>query len=107
MTEDERVNYINTEAVKHLDDFLRQLEASVITEDQMLAISYASMVTVAVLGFSPEEMATDAAKAVENILNDLSEETDPIVTKCKNKDEDGNCPLHNLHCQYPECEKYE
>jgi len=24
---------------------------------------------------------------------------------CKNKDEEGNCPLHNLHCQYPECEK--
>lgn len=24
---------------------------------------------------------------------------------CKNKDEKGDCPLHNLHCQYPECEK--
>ena len=24
---------------------------------------------------------------------------------CANKDEKGNCPLHNLHCQYPECEK--
>ena len=27
------------------------------------------------------------------------------ATVCKNKDEEGNCPLHNLHCQYPECEK--
>jgi hypothetical protein len=24
---------------------------------------------------------------------------------CKHKDEAGNCPLHNLHCAYPECEK--
>lgn len=26
------------------------------------------------------------------------------ATVCKNKDETGNCPLHNLHCQYPDCE---
>lgn len=25
---------------------------------------------------------------------------------CPNKDENGHCcPLHNLHCQYPDCEK--
>lgn len=24
--------------------------------------------------------------------------------KCPNKDQNGNCPLHNLHCQYPKCE---
>lgn len=24
---------------------------------------------------------------------------------CKHKDEAGNCPLHNLQCSYPECEK--
>jgi hypothetical protein len=24
---------------------------------------------------------------------------------CKHKDASGNCPLHNLHCTYPECEK--
>jgi hypothetical protein len=23
---------------------------------------------------------------------------------CPNKDENGNCPLHNIHCQYPDCE---
>lgn len=26
------------------------------------------------------------------------------ATVCKNKDEAGSCPLHNLHCTYPECE---
>jgi len=24
---------------------------------------------------------------------------------CKSKDEKGNCPLHNIHCQFPNCEK--
>jgi len=24
---------------------------------------------------------------------------------CPNLDENGNCPLHNLHCAYPDCEK--
>jgi hypothetical protein len=24
---------------------------------------------------------------------------------CPNLDERGNCPLHNLHCAYPDCEK--
>ena len=30
-----------------------------------------------------------------------------IVNKkvCTNKDENGVCPLHNLHCNYPDCEK--
>ena len=105
MTEDERVKYINTEVAKHLEDFLRQLEDNEITEDQMVLVAYASMIAVAILGFSPEEMGKDASKAAEKIVIDVSEETDPIATKCKNRDEDGNSPLHNLHCQYPDCEK--
>lgn len=24
--------------------------------------------------------------------------------KCPNLDENGSCPLHNLHCAYPDCE---
>ena len=28
-----------------------------------------------------------------------------VKNKCVNKNENGNCPLHNLHCQYPDCEK--
>lgn len=34
---------------------------------------------------------------------------EPYVWKekkiCPNKDENGLCPLHNLHCAYPDCEK--
>lgn len=36
-----------------------------------------------------------------NGKGDLKKDTE----KCKNKDENGKCPLHNLHCQYPACEK--
>jgi hypothetical protein len=25
--------------------------------------------------------------------------------RCENKDESGNCPLHNIYCGYPDCEK--
>ncbi len=32
------------------------------------------------------------------------EEVKPERVKCPNKDQSGNCPLHNLHCQYPNCE---
>lgn len=28
-----------------------------------------------------------------------------LATVCKHKDAAGNCPLHNLHCSYPKCEK--
>lgn len=73
MTEDERVKQINEEAAKKLHDFLLQLETGEITENQMVAIAYASMIVVAVLGFKPENMSTDAAKAAERLLNDLED----------------------------------
>lgn len=28
-----------------------------------------------------------------------------VKTVCKNKDENGSCSQHNLHCNYPDCEK--
>lgn len=73
MTEEERLDHINTEATKQLEIFLRQLDEKEITENQMLAISYASMIAVTVLGFSPEEMARDAAKAAEKIVVDIED----------------------------------
>jgi hypothetical protein len=39
-----------------------------------------------------------------NRKGDLVTEAKP-TKKCPNTDQNGNCPLHNLHCQYPECEK--
>lgn len=73
MTEEERLDYINKEATKQLEIFLRQLDEKEITENQMLAISYASMIAVKVLGFSPEEMARDAATAAEKIVVDVED----------------------------------
>jgi hypothetical protein len=49
--------------------------------------------------------------AEEQIVNEYYESRNRAIaaskqaTVCKNKDEAGNCPLHNLHCTYPECEK--
>jgi hypothetical protein len=33
----------------------------------------------------------------------VTERTD--IKKCPNQDENGNCPLNNLQCNYPDCEK--
>lgn len=73
MSEDDRVKQINTEAAKQLSGFLLQLETGEITENQMVAIAYASMITVAVLGFSPKNMAKDAAKAAKKLLKDIED----------------------------------
>jgi hypothetical protein len=35
----------------------------------------------------------------------LSEDTEPVIKKVCDQKVNGSCPLHNLHCQYPECEK--
>lgn len=103
MTDEERLEKINTKAVSKFHDFLLQLENDEISEEDMVSIAYAAMLVVYVLGFSPEDMAADATRDVQRLLNLI--EAEPIVVKCKNKDENGNCPLHNLHCQYPDCEK--
>lgn len=59
------------------------------------------MVAAYLLGHSPDVMVADAKAGAEKLIG-LLEETESI---CPNKDESGNCPLHNLHCTYPECEK--
>lgn len=101
MSEDERVNLINTKAGKHLQDWLEQLENEEVTTDDLLASLYGGMVSAYLLGYDPEVMVLDAKAGAEKLIG-LLEETESI---CPNKDESGNCPLHNLHCTYPECEK--
>jgi len=32
------------------------------------------------------------------------QERDKRRVVCPNKDANGNCPLHNIHCSYPDCE---
>lgn len=75
MTEDERVKNINKCSAGHLEDFLKQLDEGEISHDEMAAIAYAAMVTVALIGFSPEAMAVDAIAASERLI-DLLNETD-------------------------------
>jgi hypothetical protein len=106
MTEEERIKLVNEKAAAHLEDWLKQLENEEVTEDDLLASLYGGMVAAYLLGYSPDLMIEDAKAGTERIIK-LLEETEeqlPETKTCKNKDENGNCPLHNLHCQYPDCE---
>lgn len=107
MTEDERIKLINEQAAKHLEDWLEQLENGEVTTDDLLASIYGGMVAAYLYGCLPDAIFEDAKAAAERLikLSEESEELLPILKKCKNKDENGECPLHNLHCQYPDCEK--
>ena len=100
MTEEERVANINVNAAKHLEDWFEQLENEEVTPDDLLASLYGGMIAAYILGYDPESMINDA-KIAANKLADMVDET---YVKCPNKDENGNCPLHNLYCQYPNCE---
>lgn len=41
----------------------------------------------------------------QQIIHEYYESKNKAVKSCSNKDASGNCHLHNLHCNYPECEK--
>lgn len=41
----------------------------------------------------------------QQIIHSYYETKNKAVKTCSNKDANGDCPLHNLHCNYPECEK--
>lgn len=74
MTEQERVDSINSTAAKKLDSFLEQLENGVISEDEMLAITYAAMLLVSTMGYNPIAMAEDAITGANRLIGDLMEE---------------------------------
>ncbi len=104
MTEEERIKSINERAGVHLQDLLEQLENEEITPDDLLPPLYAAMIVSILYGYSPRAMIEDAQAAASKLLTMLDEE-ESKTRVCVNKDENGNCPLHNLHCQYPDCEK--
>lgn len=105
MTEEDRVKFINEASAAHLEDWLQQLENDEVTEDDLLASLYGSMVAAYLLGYNLENMYADAKAGGERLMKAFEEHEDRLPRVCPNKDEDGNCPLHNLHCQYPDCEK--
>lgn len=99
MTEDERIKNINLKAATYMQDWLKQLEDREDADD-LLASLYGAMLAAYLLGYSPDAMVADAKIGAEKLIAMAAEN---VI--CPNKDENGNCPLHNLHCQYPDCEK--
>ena len=67
MNEDERVNKINLEAGKHVQDWLEKLEDSE-SADDLLASLYGGMVAAYLLGSSPDVMVIDAKAGAERLL---------------------------------------
>lgn len=55
--------------------------------------------------FFIEDTARNIYTALTGRKFDVKDELKPTIKTCKNKDASGNCPLHNLYCQYPDCEK--
>lgn len=107
MTEEERVKQINEKSAAFLVDWLAELDEGTKTPEDLLSLTYALMVATRLLGYAPDKMLVDAEAAADRLIA-IVEEPEvslPILKRCKNKDENGVCPLHNLHCQYPDCEK--
>jgi hypothetical protein len=106
MTEDERVKAINETSAEFLQNWLRELDEGTKTPEDLLSLTYALMVATRILGYAPDKMLVDAEAAAARLMTmvENDEELLPEVKTCKNKDENGGCPLHNLHCHYPDCE---
>ena len=47
----------------------------------------------------------EALESFEAFDKWLNEDNEPVVKKVCSQKVNGSCPLHNLHCQYPKCEK--
>ena len=65
--EEQRVNDINARAVDHLEDWIRQLDDGEVQPDDLLVVTYASLIAAILLGYSPEALLEDAKRAADNI----------------------------------------
>jgi hypothetical protein len=68
MTEEEKLEQINTNAANYLEDWLAQLEDGEVTENDLLSSLYAGMVTAYLYGYSPDAMAVDAKAAAARLI---------------------------------------
>ena len=75
MTEEDRIKKINTEAAKHLEDMLLQVENEELTGDDLLAVTYGYLIAAKLIGYDPAALSSDAIKAAERI-GDLAAETE-------------------------------
>lgn len=69
----ERIEKINTNAVKHLEDYLMQIENEELDPDDLLSVIYAGMIAAKLLGYSPHALADDAEKAATRLSDHLAE----------------------------------
>lgn len=67
MTDEERVASINAKSVEHIVDWIQQLDDGELEPDDLLAVTYAALVTATILGYSPEDLIDDAKKAAANL----------------------------------------
>jgi hypothetical protein len=67
ISDKERIEKINRSAAEHLKDVFMQLENKEITEDDVLSLAYAGMISTKLLGYSPQAFARDAVLAAEKI----------------------------------------
>lgn len=74
MTEQMRVDSINSVAREKLEQFLMQLETQELSEDDMLAYAYAALVTVGLLGYNLEFFTKDAIARVAALHTIVEEE---------------------------------
>jgi len=75
MTEEDRIKKINSDAAKHLQDVLLQLENEELRDDDLLAVTYGYMIAAKLVGYDPAALAVDVEKAAQRIA-ELAAETE-------------------------------
>lgn len=75
MTEQERLDKINSAAVNYLEYILNQLEIEEVSGDDLMAITYAHLIASCLAGYNPETMVADAKTAAEKLIG-MAEETE-------------------------------
>lgn len=79
VAQDERVKKINEKSAMYVQDLLEQLEKEEVDPDDLLAITYGSLVTAILLGYSPEALLNDAKVAADNLSKIIEEDLAKIV----------------------------
>jgi hypothetical protein len=74
MTEEEKVEAINKNAAVVLERFLREVEEKILDEIAFLSETYARLIILSILGYSPSNMANDAEEAADKLFKMVEED---------------------------------
>ncbi len=74
-TEDVRINKINNDAAKHLQDVLLQFENEELSCDDLLALTYGYLIAAKLIGYDPAALSVDVDRAAQRIA-ELAAETE-------------------------------